>query len=412
MAHSSRGEQWSVPELVDHAVQMAQWGTNQQEIGFALGTIISAGFDGEEGSIKTQLVQNALARDDRWRALFPEQSTPLHPIPASVAAGKQPVGEDTAHSDRLDEVTQTLREMQATMARLMTENQRLLSAQYNSPITTRNPLAESTRRPIKIPDPEPFNGKRKNFQMWKMQMEAKLAHDGDAVGSGTGYIFNRTKDKAATVVMSWLKRKPEGTPKELWEFLTQQFGNKLEAEQARRKLFTTMQGKQHLEDFNADFMQLAFDAGEDGNTDLLKARYRTAIRPDLQTHMVAIRVGEDWSLQDLMDRVVEIEENLFRAKMGQSYPKRKPVGDSDQMDWAPAGAYNIRSNIKQAKWVSFEERKRRRENNQCLRCGSANHYVNKCAWAPPAKATQITAAKVVEIDSDGSTSDENNSGKE
>jgi hypothetical protein len=182
-----------------------------------------------------------------------------------------------------------------------------------------------------------------------MQMEAKLAHDGDAVGSGTGYIFNRTKDKAATVVMSWLRRKPQGTTRELWEFLTQQFRNKLEAEQARRKLFTIMQGKQRLEDFNADFMQLAFDAGEDENTDLLKARYRTAIRPDLQTHMVAIRVGEDWSIQDLMDRVVEIEENLFRAKVGQSYLKQKLASDSDQMDWTPAGSYNIRTNKKQVK---------------------------------------------------------------
>jgi hypothetical protein len=40
-------------------------------------------------------------------------------------------------------------------------------------------------------------------------------------------------------------------------------------------------------------MQLAFDTGEDENTNLLKARYRTAIRPDLQTHIVPIRVRED-----------------------------------------------------------------------------------------------------------------------
>jgi hypothetical protein len=55
--------------------------------------------------------------------------------------------------------------MQATIAHLVAENQRLLAAQNNLPITAQTPLAEPTRRSIKIPDPEPFNRKRKNFQM-------------------------------------------------------------------------------------------------------------------------------------------------------------------------------------------------------------------------------------------------------
>jgi hypothetical protein len=40
-----------------------------------------------------------------------------------------------------------------------------------------------------------------------MQIELKLAHDRDALGPTTAYVFNRTRGKAAVIAMFWIKRK-------------------------------------------------------------------------------------------------------------------------------------------------------------------------------------------------------------
>jgi hypothetical protein len=48
-----------------------------------------------------------------------------------------------------------------------------------------------------------------------MQIEAKLTYNRDTVSSSIEYIFNQTKDKAAIIVISWLRQKPQGILREL-----------------------------------------------------------------------------------------------------------------------------------------------------------------------------------------------------
>ncbi|KAF1937028.1 hypothetical protein EJ02DRAFT_312612, partial [Clathrospora elynae] len=137
------------------------------------------------------------------------------------------------------------------------------------------------------PNPNPFDGDRKDYQRFQAQMQYKLAQDVLSIGSGPG-------------------------TGEFWEFLDDQFSDKLYKERACRKLQSLRQGKQTLQNFNAEFMRLAYDAGKESNTINLKTRYLTAIRNDLQDRMIAVDVPDHWNVQALMSRVAIIEENLFR----------------------------------------------------------------------------------------------------
>ena len=160
-------------------------------------------------------------------------------------------------------------------------------------------------------------------------------------------------------------------------------------------------------------MRLAYEAGEENNVRNLRTRYLTAIRSDLQDRMISVDIPDHWTLSDLMGRVIAIEENLFRAKLGGAMLKQETAAHKDSMDWAPTGAYlgrMSREGPRRAKWASNEERNRRREGNLCLRCGEPGHYIDKCSMRPARnpEAVRIAAATMT-TDNDTSTRGESDS---
>lgn len=71
---------------------------------------------------------------------------------------------------------------------------------------------------------------------------------------------------------------------------------------------------QSLEAFNAEFIQLAYNAAKEKNTQNLKTRYMSAIRGDLQEKIVSVDVPKDWDLQDLIAQVLKIDVNMRRTR--------------------------------------------------------------------------------------------------
>lgn len=49
---------------------------------------------------------------------------------------------------------------------------------------------------------------------------------------------------------------------------------------------------------------------------------------------------------------------------------------------------------KRAKWVSDEERNKRREQGRCLRCGGSGHLVRDCPYAPARRPEKNGAVSV------------------
>lgn len=66
------------------------------------------------------------------------------------------------------------------------------------------------------------------------------------------------------------------------------------------------------------------------------------------------------------------------------YPaKTSPVMSSalpDNMDWEPTGPAKAAKAGARAKWVSTEERERRKADGLCLRCGGSGHRIAGCPY--------------------------------
>lgn len=221
----------TVQNLVEEAIRLAGRGHSQDGVRSVLIEQMGTTLDTEEISEKLNLLNAALQHDSRWTKYQTAS-------PPEATAGNQPASNDpTSQPLGADDIRLLLLSLQQDLAKLTQENQELQKKQaqpYPSPIIT------TERRTIKIPDPEPFDGRRRDFARWKLQMEGKLAHDGAALGSPTQYIFNRTKGNAALVAMAWMRQTPEGTEDMMWSFLEEHFGNRLEAEQSRQRLLSTL----------------------------------------------------------------------------------------------------------------------------------------------------------------------------
>ncbi|KAF1349267.1 hypothetical protein EJ07DRAFT_159927 [Lizonia empirigonia] len=140
----------------------------------------------------------------------------------------------------------------------------------------------------KLSDIGKFSGNRRNYRTFRAQMKDHLMGGAYSEVLGVMSIFNRLEGAAASVGLSWKERHPNGTTDEFWTFLDGQYTDNLFEERARQKLQTIQMKKsgQSLEAFNAEFIQLAYDADEADNKKNLKTRYLAAVRPDLQQYMV------------------------------------------------------------------------------------------------------------------------------
>lgn len=262
---------------------------------------------------------------------------------------------------------------------------------------------------LKLPDVGKFGGNRRLYRTFRSQMVDKLRTFGEHEPlMGVAYMFNRLEGQAAQVGLSWKNRHPEGSTAEFWEFLDEQYQDPQFEERSRQRLQTIMMKKygQSLEAFNAEFIQLAFDAAEERNKQNLKTRYLSAIRPDLQDKMVSVDIPEEWDLQTLMARVLKVDVNMRRVKSHVnptlSFGRQNRKNNHDEMEWeATVKTHASRmepDTRRRAEWRPQEVIKKWRANNLCIRCGKDGHYANRCRLGPARRPdnVQVKAATTVE----------------
>lgn len=368
----------------------------------------------DQVQLRVEAVHSLLQTDSRWvnrrNASQPGNRTEAGPsqTPAATPREEPAPATQTQNQNVQDQIT-ALTQLVHAMA---LQQQAQMSRQ-----TAPHVLAAREPQPprMRIPDPEPFSGAKGSYSKFKMAMKIKMQADmsfGNGI-SETGYIFLRLKGRAADMMLSWMRRNPEGTVTDMWAQMDATFEDSLGSEKARRDLQNLRQGKLSLQEFNQTFMQLAFDAGEEENVPNLKTRYLAALRNDLATHMIAVDIPEYWGMTQLMERVGKIDVNLDRFKLGkggfQQASNKPSAQPADEMDWIPT--LPVKSNSarpsdknqgKRAKWATAEERKERINNNACLRCGKSGHFARKCHLLPAARPVKAATATVEKVD----TSDE------
>ena len=389
MEESATPTRSSAEALTNRALHLMREGQSGTQIRHSLlETLRMDGYTEDEAHQKLDLVERRIN----------EQEGP-HTTPATAPrlSDPSPASQTMAMSNEIAVLQQRLTELTQAYASLASRN----NSYPPTPNTTEKP------RKVKIPDPEPFTGKRKDWRRFRLQMKFKLENEQWDKKQQIGYIFNRLKDTAASVGISWLNRNEGGSVQEFWKFLEEQFVDPMLQEKAINSLQAWTQGDRSLPLANADFMRLAHDAGQFKNNGMLKSIYLRGLKKALHDGMISVEVEPSWSIRRLMERVGVIDENIYRYKLNSSGKddskppsnKQQDTVGEDKMDWEPSAqnrAGRIGKPYPPAKWVPEEVIEKRKKEGSCLRCGMKNHRIRECRFLPPEQSASMRSIQVEE----------------
>ena len=281
------------------------------------------------------------------------------------------------------------------------------------------PLTDIRGRPKHTtPHPERFTGEDESlYPIFRGLLEAKLRTDAQAIGGGyeqVWYAFGRLADTASKRIFPWIQHmqnKPEFTISCLFKQMDLAFLDQQKQAKAMARINTIKQRNRPFREFLQEFDQTLMEANgwswqEEVKKGLLKAALAGEVRREL--------VGRDEpitypayvaQIRKITDDLSEWkEEQKLKSRFQKQHftaPQQNSTGE--QMDWEPtrkapvASARTSQSQQNQskprAKWVSQQEMTRRKEADECLRCGSSEHYIGQCHLGP-ARRPDTTPAPV------------------
>lgn len=279
----------------------------------------------------------------------------------------------------------------------------------------------------KFLDPDTFDGDQKKYPVFKQQLKAKFDADPEDFPTAKkvyDYTLMRTTGSAARIMLSFIENANERVDHSMenfWSFLDSEFLDPHIVHKARDKLITISQGRRSVREYNADFREQLLLSGATLDEEYQIALFRRGLSPKLQELLASY---EPCTYNDMVAKAVKTSDELYRAsvlskgKMKPWYPtatRAVTPAAADVMDWQPTVA-NQGSSQKRAKWVTPEERQRRRDNRLCIQCGGGDHFVRKCPYGrpQPPQTSKVGNSSVIATPQieDISDSDESQEGNE
>jgi hypothetical protein len=273
------------------------------------------------------------------------------------------------------------------------------------PIPTPQTIAITKKR---YPDPELFDGTRSKYQGWKYNCQAKLRGDGFLYPldeEKNQYIFLRTKDKATSTLLPWLRINEKKPVQDLWAFMDIEFGDQFEEESAIDKLQSIKQNKDSLRVYRQRFNELFLRSGEPVSDRLKRTWFLRGLNQATYSQMSSI--NPQLGFTEFTDEAIRLADFYYRGKFlnqtisSSTQETRQPTARRpawpERMDWQPTSTTANQSNAerKRAKWVSGKEIQRRREKGLCVRCGAEGHYVQCCPYLAARRPSPVRAAKAL-----------------
>ena len=268
----------------------------------------------------------------------------------------------------------------------------------------------SGTRKKKFLDPDTFDGSQKKYPVFKQQLKAKFDADPEDFPTPKkvyDYTLMRTTGSAARIMLSFIEDANKANSHSMetfWDFLDSEFLDPHIVHKARDRLITITQGRRSVRDYNADFREQLLLSGANLDPEYQIALFRRGLNPKLQELLASY---EPSTYNDLVGKAIKTSDELYRASVlskgksqhwypSNSRPTRPAVSDPEPMDWQPTTASQGASQ-KRAKWVSQEERQRRKDNRLCIQCGGDNHFVRYCPYGKPhpPQASKIGKSSVV-----------------
>ncbi|KAJ5874811.1 retrotransposon gag protein [Penicillium soppii] len=196
------------------------------------------------------------------------------------------------------------------------------------------------------------------------------------------------------------ERRENGTPEDLLSYLERIYGDPNVKARAVQRLYALKQKpNQSFERFLPSFERELADAGALQWPDDSK-KHTLVMALNKETHSALVNRGVPSTFNEMVYLLHRISADLSGFQAMWNRPKRATAATAqieetyDPMDWQPTSvkvnrfATDLDPNRdrdligKRAKWVSEEERDRRREEGLCIRCGRPKCRIASCPLKP------------------------------
>jgi hypothetical protein len=374
------------------------------------------------------------------------------------------------HAQRFAEMeARQAQEREATQAHIKALQETIASLQATPATTPRSPTPPAlpaftvtppsppgqTKKKMTLPDPPRFDGNRKKYRNWRLEMEGKLRSDGTLLGTSADrftYIYSRLGDTPQSMAAAFYESGGPGSarnPTHFLQYLTTTYEDPNVAQHALNNLDSMAQGKtESFAAFYPRFEKQLADAGGATWHAVVQINYlRKALNDEMKDHLVPmLHLPKDYPgfLQELHNLGANIDarrttqrrasgrapsspqaRNAPSDQKSTTYqnPERTIAPAHDVMDWEPTKIskavqrQNKELEGKRAKWADEKEIALRRKEKRCLRCGRSGCWLSECPLLPPRRPNPQAQARVrksrpklpkVEdlVDADDSSSDQ------
>jgi hypothetical protein len=254
--------------------------------------------------------------------------------------------------------------------------------------------ARAAPRRRRQPDPDMFDGTRKQYQVFYQQLTAKVENDKDDFETdkrACDYAFARLRGTAATLTLPYMNQMRASSSwnfDQLLGFFNQMFGDPHKEERARDKLWSMSQGKKNIRSYVMEFQEQLLLSNSALDEDTKMMIFRKGLSHKLQDKLIGLKSK---NLNELQDRTIEIADQLYRmdyhikgsshkgqsneSRTGKMYSRRRsPSPVTDAMEGVE---YTGRSGKPQR--LSSLEYDRLRREGRCFNCKRRGHVSTACS---------------------------------
>lgn len=272
-----------------------------------------------------------------------------------------------------------------------------------APPSVAPPSSEASRLSERLPDPEKFEGDRKDLRRFVSQIHEKMNVNRDRFPSAQSrmtYVTNRLKGPPYAQILPYIHRGicQLTDYEEILDILDRAFGDPNRVNNARNDLFRLRQTNKDFGVFFAEFQRLALEGEmpEETLPTLLEQAINRELRSMLMHNEPPSRKYHEFAafLQDLENRRRHYETPPVTTPTARTYaaaskPPAQPPAPRPTNPLAPARsteetlrkASTTPQTGSDAMDLSLARRAQptgRRERGECFRCGSTEHLVRDC----------------------------------
>ena len=251
--------------------------------------------------------------------------------------------------------------------------------------------AQSPRRQ-RQPDPDMFDGNRKQYQVFHQQLTAKVKNDEKDFENNKiacDYAFARLKGSAATLTlpfMSRMQREDQWDFNKLLAFFNQMFGDPHQEERARDKLWSMKQGRKNVRNYAMEFQEQLLQSGSvlDENTKMML--FRKGLDYRLQDKLIGTAHR---TLEQLSSMAIDISDQLYRMEYHSKGSSRKGKESSaERKPWArhqspPPAMEDAMQGVEYTgktgrTYLSSSEIEKLKREGRCFNCKQKGHMATFC----------------------------------